>query len=58
MNDRILGLLKTNYVSYVQGNCQTGLKGEKGERGLPGMPAQQGESSRSVTVNPMLMTNI
>lgn len=28
----------------VQGNCQTGVKGEKGERGLPGMPAPSSES--------------
>lgn len=28
----------------LQGNCQTGLKGEKGERGVPGMPAPQSES--------------
>lgn len=39
------GKSKLSLAFYLQGNCQTGLKGEKGARGLPGMPAPPSEST-------------
>lgn len=42
-------VLEVESVFSVEGNCQSGLKGEKGEMGPPGSPASPRESTGSNT---------